>query len=32
MIARMERVEVVCVRESLADLAAFIQAQGVMHM
>ncbi len=32
MIARMERVEVVCVRESLSDLAAFIQAQGVMHM
>jgi len=32
MIARMERVEVVCIRESLSDLAAFIQAQGVMHM
>ncbi len=32
MIARMERVEVVCVRESLSDLAAFIQSQGVMHM
>ncbi len=32
MIARMERVEVVCVREFLSEISTFIQSQGVMHM
>jgi vacuolar-type H+-ATPase subunit I/STV1 len=32
MIAKMDRVEIVCVKDLLSELAAFIQAQGVMHM
>jgi V/A-type H+-transporting ATPase subunit I len=32
MIAQMDRVEVVCLRESLTEISTFIQSQGVMHM